>query len=184
MKYFDSFEEGRFFHIFGHAVGFENLFRCAENYRYFLERYHEYIDPVAHTFCYCLMPNHFHFLVRFHLQDNAVHHKLMRPLSNLLNGYTKAYNRMFERRGALFINRTRRRAVKNDVYLNTLIDYIHENPVRSGFCQTPGEWRYSSFNQFEAWRKHSSQHESYLYNQLFEGAGFFSSSAAGLGASA
>jgi putative transposase len=40
------------------------MFKSNENYRYFLDKYIEYIHPIADTFCYCLMPNHFHFLIR------------------------------------------------------------------------------------------------------------------------
>ncbi|MCX2678996.1 hypothetical protein OOZ15_03500 [Galbibacter sp. EGI 63066] len=52
------------YHIYNRANGSEQLFLSDENYWYFLRKYDEYINPVADTFCYCLMPNHFHFLVR------------------------------------------------------------------------------------------------------------------------
>lgn len=52
------------FHIYNHANGFENVFRETENYRFFLEKYCLHISPVAETYAYCLMPNHFHLVVR------------------------------------------------------------------------------------------------------------------------
>jgi putative transposase len=52
------------YHIFNHANGFENVFREAENYRYFLDKYKLYIHPIAETYAYCLMPNHFHLVIR------------------------------------------------------------------------------------------------------------------------
>ena len=52
------------YHIFNNANGFENVFREAENYRYFLEKYRLYISLIAETYAYCLMPNHFHLVVR------------------------------------------------------------------------------------------------------------------------
>jgi putative transposase len=52
------------YHVFNHANGFENVFREAENYRYFMEKYRRYISPIAETYAYCLMPNHFHLVVR------------------------------------------------------------------------------------------------------------------------
>ena len=52
------------FHIFNHANGFENVFREVDNFRYFLEKYRLYISPIAETYAYCLMPNHFHLVVR------------------------------------------------------------------------------------------------------------------------
>lgn len=52
------------YHIYNRANGNEQLFLSDDNYRYFLKKYNEYISPIVDTFCYCLMPNHFHFLVR------------------------------------------------------------------------------------------------------------------------
>lgn len=52
------------FHIFNHANGFENVFLEAENYRYFMEKYQLYISPIAETYAWCLMPNHFHLVIR------------------------------------------------------------------------------------------------------------------------
>jgi len=52
------------YHIFNHANGFENVFREDENFRFFLEKYRVFITPVAETYAYCLLPNHFHLVVR------------------------------------------------------------------------------------------------------------------------
>src|SRR5437762_3290619 len=52
------------YHIYNHANGFDKLFMGPENYEYFLRRYHELVSPVADTLCYCLLPNHFHLIVR------------------------------------------------------------------------------------------------------------------------
>ncbi len=53
-----------YYHIYNRANGSENLFRKPENYRYFLRKWEQYISPVAVSLAYCLMPNHFHFLIR------------------------------------------------------------------------------------------------------------------------
>lgn len=66
-----------FHHIYNHANGDENLFREEENYRYFLQQYQKFVSPIADTYAYCLMPNHFHFFVR--TKDEA----LLKPLLNL-----------------------------------------------------------------------------------------------------
>ncbi|MEQ8910285.1 MAG: hypothetical protein RIC95_13890 [Vicingaceae bacterium] len=58
------FEEEGLYHVYNRANGNEKLFLTDDNYRYFLKKYEEYISPLVDTFCYCLMPNHFHFLVR------------------------------------------------------------------------------------------------------------------------
>ena len=60
----------QFYHIYNHANGHENLFVKRENYYFFLQRYATFINPIADTFAYCLMPNHLHLLVRIKDEDD------------------------------------------------------------------------------------------------------------------
>lgn len=53
-----------YYHIYNHAVGNENLFDTDKNYIYFLVKFNKYILPVSELITYCLMPNHFHLIVR------------------------------------------------------------------------------------------------------------------------
>jgi putative transposase len=55
---------GQYYHIYNRGNNRENLFIEERNYRYFLRLYLKYIEPIAWTFAYCLLRNHFHFLVR------------------------------------------------------------------------------------------------------------------------
>jgi putative transposase len=70
------------FHIFNHANGFDNVFKEAENYRFFLEKYQLHIAPIAETYAYCLMPNHFHLVVR--IRKREVIENLIRNKNNSL----------------------------------------------------------------------------------------------------
>lgn len=157
MKYHDPFQPDTFYHVFNHAVGHELLFRTADNYIYFLQKYRQYMQPVWDTYAYCLMPNHFHLLIKIKSLSELVqysnfkediHQLVMQPFSNFLNGYAKAYNRKFERRGALLEDFTKRVAVTNKQYLINLINYIHQNPVHHGFCHNIEEWIFSSYHAF------------------------------------
>ncbi len=55
---------GQYYHIYNRGNNRENIFIEERNYRYFLKLYAKYIEPIAHTYAYCLLRNHFHFLVR------------------------------------------------------------------------------------------------------------------------
>lgn len=68
------------YHIFNHANGFENIFKEPENYRFFLEKYRKYISPMAETYAYCLMPNHFHLVIR--IRKTTVIEELIRNKNN------------------------------------------------------------------------------------------------------
>jgi len=169
MKNVDTFLPDQQYHIYNHAVGSELLFRSRDNYKYFLKKYAHYMNPVAKTISYCLMPNHFHLFVQFHTADEICalakerkpdldldiltfdfHKFLMQQLSNCLNCYAKSYNKKYGRRGALFLDYTRRIFVDSDDYFRNLIYYIHYNPVRHGFCALPADWEFSSYRAFTA----------------------------------
>ncbi len=172
------------YHIYNHANGNENLFRNPGNYTYFLQKYSEYIYPIAETYAYCLMPNHFHLMVKIRNEkDILAFLKLRKPtlqgfetleafsdaiskqFSHFFNGYTQAYNNMFERKGSLFIPRFKRKVVESETYFTQLIAYIHLNPVKHGFCKHILDWEYSSFHAYYL-NKPSKLNREYL-NEWF-----------------
>src|SRR5580704_1412930 len=65
-----SLEPDRCYHIYNHAVGNENLFRSDKNYVSFHAGFKKHILPVADLLCYCLMKNHFHFVIRFRSHED------------------------------------------------------------------------------------------------------------------
>jgi putative transposase len=72
MQQFEQLKYGHYYHIYNHSVGERDLFREPENYEYFLGLYDKYISPVANTYAWVLMPNHFHFLVRIKKEKEIV----------------------------------------------------------------------------------------------------------------
>lgn len=62
-----NFDE--YYHIYNHANGDENLFRKEENYSFFLRKHLQHISPIAETIAWCLMPNHFHFLIKIKSEE-------------------------------------------------------------------------------------------------------------------
>lgn len=63
---------GNTYHLFNHANGKENLFAESRNYDFFLAKLSHYVLPVAHIYAYCLMPNHFHLLVKIRSEDKLI----------------------------------------------------------------------------------------------------------------
>ena len=63
IDYWAKFEYNQYYHIYNRGVDGVNLFYNAKNYRYFLEKWLHYTYPFLKTYAYCLMPNHFHFIV-------------------------------------------------------------------------------------------------------------------------
>ena len=159
------------YHIYNHVIGNDLLFKEEKNYLYFLEKYKKHITPVAKTFAYCLMPNHFHVLVQIKKEkdivrsfkkelsikkynalelpvekENFISLYVSKQFSNLFSSYAQAYNKMYKRMGSLFLKNFKRKPVDTDDYFIKLINYIHNNPVRHGFVLKPEEWKFSSYN--------------------------------------
>ncbi len=151
-------EPGYTYHIYNRANGSEPLFVSNANYRFFLEKYNYYISPLVNTFCYCLMPNHFHFLVevksreelfkafpKFQTLEKLDPNHLSKQFSNFFSSYTQAFNKLMGRKGSLFMKNFNRKKITDEKYLLKLIHYIHYNPVEAGLAIQPGEWKYSSY---------------------------------------
>ena len=160
------------YHLYTHANGSENLFRKDENFRYFLKRYVEFIPGVADTLAYCLMPNHIHFLIRIKKEGELINYFKNKDLtglasenkkdlsglelerltilqfSHLFNAYTKAYNKIYNRRGSLFIRSFKRKEIISDSYYTSIVTYIHNNPVHHGFVKKLTDWPWSSYSSF------------------------------------
>jgi REP element-mobilizing transposase RayT len=73
----------KYYHIYNHANGFENIFNEERNDRFFLEKYQFYISPIADTLAYCLMPNHFHLVI--HIRKREVIEKQIQNKSTKFN---------------------------------------------------------------------------------------------------
>ncbi len=162
-------EPGKIYHIWTHANGDKNLFRKNENYTFFLKKYNYYIPPIADTFAYCLMPNHLHLMVRMKGEVEVLNflkvkkstpnlqgfenlggfsRVISQQFSNLFNSYTKSFNKVYDRKGSLFIQNFKRKPVNSENYFGTLIAYIHNNPVKHGFTSRPEEWPHSSWHAY------------------------------------
>jgi len=144
-------EPGNFYHIYNRGINSCDLFRETGNYEHFLGLYDKYISPVADTFAWVLMGNHFHLLVHI-LPTNPEGFENLQGLerinqqfSNLFNAYTKAFNKRYNRTGSLFEHTFRRKLIMHKTYLKQVILYIHNNPVHHGFCSHPIEYPWSSY---------------------------------------
>ena len=162
MNYYTPLYADNYYHIVSRAIGSEKLFIESENYRYFLERYTKYILPIADTFAYSLLPNHFHFLTRIKsyeellkqysevkknkkIYDGWQTEFVMQQFSNLLNSYAKSFNKKYTRKGSLFMDYLRRLEIENDSQFSATTFYIHKNPVHHGYCKKITDWPWSSY---------------------------------------
>ena len=107
---------------------------------------------------YCLMPNHFHFLIRANSHSIEYVKESHRPntqelaknLGNLLSCYTQFFNRRNDAKGPLWLYHTNAKMLNghSDNYPLICFQYIHQNPLRAGLVPKIEDWKFSSFNEF------------------------------------
>ncbi|AZA82000.1 transposase [Chryseobacterium lactis] len=159
-----SIEADCFYHIYNRGINGENIFKSDRNYSFFLNKVFEFLIPVCDIYAYCLMPNHFHFLVRiksdFELDSfvkvqnlaNATKTGLHSPqnifskqFARIFNSYSQAFNKENKRHGSLIESPFKRKLITSDKYLINVIIYIHQNPQYHSFIDQFSKYNFSSY---------------------------------------
>jgi REP element-mobilizing transposase RayT len=173
-KYSLPLEEGKFYHIYNQGNNGENLYYNDSNYGYFLKKMDWYLSEYIEVYAFCLMPNHFHLLVRVRtleeldekIKKTIAAFKLVRSsrpnkfdkheaysdfISNQFRlffmSYSKAINKQTERKGSLFRERFKRKEITSLTYLQNTVVYIHRNPLHHGFEEDFKDYRWSSYDR-------------------------------------
>ena len=161
MEQHAHLEPGRFYHIFNRGINGVNIFVEERSYAYFLNLYAKHVEPIAETFAYCLLRNHFHLLVRIKAPESPPPTKTFevcetskvftkalsatQAFSNFFNSYAKGINKTYARTGSLFEHRFERLEATSERYCMRLVHYIHFNPQKHGFIVDYREYPYSSY---------------------------------------
>ena len=135
---------GGYYHLYNRGAHKASIFREADNYLFVLRKVKHYCQALALTsIAYCLMPNHYHFLVR---QDSE-HRAGLLP-QRVFNSYTKSFNKRYEHSGTLFEGNYKVLAVEEESHLLHLCRYIHANLVKDGLVADPADWPYSNYREW------------------------------------
>lgn len=119
------FEDGAFYHVYNRGNHKQQIFLQKKDYERFLEKVKFYKEKYPlKIISYCLMPNHFHFLIQ-QLAPNAI----SQFFSNLCNSHSRYFNIKYETVGHLYQGRFKAKRVDKDEYLIYLSAYIHLNPT-------------------------------------------------------
>jgi putative transposase len=129
------------YHLYNRGNNRQSIFLETENYRFFLDRLATIFKKAeVDLLAYCLMPNHYHLLVKLHRDAD---------FSNVLRSFTSSYVKSFNKWhcsvGYLFQGNTRAKPVDDDRFLVHICRYIHLNPVIAGLAELPEQWEYSDY---------------------------------------
>ena len=150
-------EHGKFYHIWNRGNNRENLFYSSHNYEYFIRLYAGYLDPVVETYAFCLLPNHFHLLVRIksflevspagETSNTRKSNPVSLAFQRFFTAYSQAINIQERRTGSLFEKPFKRLEINTTRQLANLVHYIHTNPQKHGIIDDFRQYPWSSYNR-------------------------------------
>ena len=156
-----SFAENQYYHVFNRGVEKRKVFLDTQDYKIFIYYLFIYLTPLKEVLkkyptlpihlqnknlsgeinlvCYCLMPNHFHLLLKQQSKDGVS--KFMKQLTN---AYTRYFNHKYKRVGGLVQGRFKAVLIEKDELLTYVSRYIHLNPLISGLTKKLENYQWSS----------------------------------------
>jgi REP element-mobilizing transposase RayT len=160
---YKTFAAENYYHVFNRGNGKNDIFLEPQDYGIFVHRITENLFPENEAvknpspldlkykrkilptgafslICYCLMPNHFHLLIR---QNGDL--KISKFIQKLCTGYAKYFQKKYEHNGHLFQGTFKAILIENESYLMWLSAYIHQNPATAGIVKNLEDYPYSSY---------------------------------------
>lgn len=166
---YKEFAADEYYHVYNRGNGKMDIFRDAQDYKNFLHRLcvllglprgalgieseiittklrlrlNSFDSGSFSLICYCIMPNHFHLLIR---QNGDI--PISKLILRLATSYSMYFNAKYGHVGHVFQDRFKAVRVANDKYLKHLSAYIHLNPKVAGLVTKIFDWKYSSYPDY------------------------------------
>ena len=141
---------GNYYHIYNRAVEKRTIFYSESDYEYFISKAILYKEMTeVKILAYCILPNHFHFLLKEPKSTSKVEISAISKFISLLsNSYTKHFNLTKEHSGRLFQGPFKSKLVDDDSYLKVLLNYINLNHLKHKITDKVNDWPYSSHHNY------------------------------------
>ncbi|HMN88802.1 MAG TPA: hypothetical protein PKD70_03995 [Saprospiraceae bacterium] len=167
------------YHVYNRGNNRQTIFYSRENYLFFLRKMRTHLLPVCDFLAYCLMPNHFHFLVKTDERTIAQVAQsnreiavtaFSRGLKTMLSSYAQAIQRQEQLTGSLFQQKTKRKQVSSALmqedYTLTCFRYILQNPLRANLVSHLEDWEFSSYLDLVGKRNGSLCNTALIHKEL------------------
>lgn len=139
-----EFFAGECYHIYHRGANGQRIFFDTENYYYFMRLIRKNAQRFQiNVLAFCLLPNHFHFLLQPNLSGN-----LSTFMGRLQQSYVQAINKRYKRSGPLFYERFQDKHVPTERYEILVCRYIHSNPIKHRIVNDLNKWLYSNYFEF------------------------------------
>jgi putative transposase len=153
----------KYYHIYNRGNNRERLFYHSGDYYFFLAKLRQYVVPFADIYAFCLLPNHFHILIK--TRDEISNSKSVVPnqLRKLFISHTRRINYMQRRTGGLFTKNYQRIEIRDESYIKHVVKYIHKNPIKHRVYYDFEKYIYSSYHLILSHAKTHIKREDLIY---------------------
>jgi len=159
-----KFIAGEYYHVYNRGTNKNRIFLSDENYLFLLKRVKEAVAKFnIAVIAYCLMPNHYHFLLR---QNSDL--SISDFMQFIFNSYSKAFNVVYNRSGTLFEGPFQRIHIDKEAYLLHLCRYIHRNPIdaEKPLVSNLLDWPYSNYPEWLEMRNGSLIDKTFIQERF------------------
>ncbi len=179
---YKDFTKNEIYHIYNRGVGRMDIFLDQEDYIIFLTRLKENLFPELnkkdhlpkylyrrkslppdsfHLLSYCLMPNHFHILIK---QNTDL--PITKLVLKICTGYSKYFNKKYTRVGSIFQDKFKSVLIENNEQLLWTSFYIHTNPIKAEIVTDLNKYQWSSYPDYAGLRNGILCKKDLILNQF------------------
>lgn len=134
---------GGFYHIYNRGLNRDRVFIQSRDYEKLLQKLSEVLSEGDWVvYAYCLMPNHYHFLI----EENRM--AIAKLMGRVFTSYAVYFNTKYKKHGPVFEDRFKSKLIQKDSYFQQVSRYIHLNPVEARLVSVPLEYPYSSLVEY------------------------------------
>ena len=137
-------QQNGIYHLFSRGVGKERVFKEDKDYTHFLEIVSKKLVPLTEIYAYCLIPNHYHFMLKVIEEPFLV----SKAIGELGVSYAKWFNIKYDRMGSLFMSPFKRIVLAGDREIGWIPWYIHRNPMHHGITNDWENYQWSSYTAY------------------------------------
>ncbi len=128
------------YHVLNRGNRQSEVFHKPDDYLAFVDAMAQACERLPlDIFGYCLMPDHFHLVIR-PVEDGDLGHWMRRVLTM----HAQRYHRVYETSGHVWQGRYKAFPVQDGAHVTTILRYVERNPVRAKLVKSPERWKWSS----------------------------------------
>jgi putative transposase len=153
--------ENGIYHIYNQGNNRRQLFYSDQDYMHFLKIFSHRVFPYCDVFAWCLMPNHFHFLLTpnqpglIEIQTgNIMSSQIGNGFRLLQTQYAQYLNKQQGSSGSVFRQKAKSKEMRKgkENYPYICFQYIHQNPLRAGLVNRLEDWVFCSYLDYAGFR--------------------------------